>query len=68
MNKRGFTLYNIIFPIWILWIITITWIIVLPANFAIDLLVVVLTMKHLKVSDIKQNGFSNTPFSEWCCR
>lgn len=56
MKKRGFTLYNIIFPIWILWIIPITWIIVLPANFFIDLLVVVLSMKRLKVNDIKQKA------------
>lgn len=56
VNKKGIKLYNIIFPIWILWIVPITWIIVLPANFIIDLLVVVLTMKVLKVNDIKENA------------
>lgn len=54
-SKKEIKLYNVIFPIWILWIIPITWIIVLPANFIIDLLVVVLTMKFLKVSDIREN-------------
>ena len=55
MNKH-IKLYNLIFPIWILWIIPITWIIVLPANFVIDLLVVVITMKCLGINDIKQNA------------
>lgn len=48
-------LYNLIFPIWILWLIPTTWIIVLPANYLIDLFVVALTLKYLKVQEIKQN-------------
>lgn len=55
MKKNSIKLYNLIFPIWLLWLIPITWIVVLPANFLIDLLVVVLTMKYLKVQDIKEN-------------
>lgn len=58
MKKNSIKLYNLIFPIWLLWLIPITWIIVLPANFLIDLLVVVLTMKYLKVQDIKMNAKS----------
>lgn len=53
MRNNNIKLYNLIFPIWLLWLIPITWIVVLPANFLIDLIVVVLTMKYLKVSDIK---------------
>lgn len=56
MKKNSIKLYNVIFPIWLLWLVPITWIIVLPANFLIDLLVVVLTMKYLKVEDIKRNA------------
>ena len=56
MKKNSTKLYNLIFPIWILWLIPITWIVVLPANFFIDLLVVVLTMKYLKIQDIKKNA------------
>ena len=41
------------FPIWLLWLFPLTWIVILPGNFIIDLLVVVLTMKHLKVEDMK---------------
>lgn len=47
-------LYNMIFPIWLLWLIPTTWIVVLPANFLIDLVVVVLTLKFLHVSPIKE--------------
>lgn len=58
MSNRGVKLYNIIFPIWLLWIIPITWIVVMPANFIIDLIVVVLTLKYLKVTDIKSKAKS----------
>jgi hypothetical protein len=58
MNKKSVKLYNLIFPIWLLWLIPITWIVVLPANFLMDLAVVVLTMKYLQVQDIKQNARS----------
>ena len=53
-TNKGIKLYNLIFPIWLLWLIPITWIIVLPANFLIDLVVVILTLKCLHVSDIKK--------------
>ena len=56
MEKREVKLNNVIFPIWVLWLMPISWIVVLPANFLIDLLVVVLTMKCLKVNDIKKNS------------
>ena len=58
MKKKSIKLYNVIFPIWLLWLIPMTWVIVLPANFLIDLLVVVLTMKYLKVKEIKLNANS----------
>ena len=58
MKKNSIKLYNLIFPIWVLWLIPITWLVVLPVNFLIDSLVVVLTMKYLKVQDIKMNAKS----------
>ena len=58
MKKKSVKLYNLIFPIWLLWVIPTTWLVVLPANFLIDLLVVVLTMKYLKVKEIKLNAKS----------
>lgn len=58
MKNKSIKLYNVIFPIWMLWLFPTTWIVVLPANFIIDLLVVVLTMKCLKMQDIKENAKS----------
>ena len=56
MKKRIHTLYNLIFPIWLLWLIPSTWIIVLPLNFIIDLLVITITMKILKIDNIKSKA------------
>ena len=56
MNQKYVKLYNIIFPIWLLWLIPVTWIVVLPTNFLIDLMVIVLTMKYIKIQDIKQKS------------
>lgn len=49
MKKKNVTLYNMIFPIWLLWLIPVTWLVVLPANFLIDLVVTLLAMKFLRV-------------------
>lgn len=55
MSRKSEKLYNIIFPIWLLWVFPMTWIVVLPANFVIDLLALVLTMKYLKIPNIKKS-------------
>ncbi len=52
MSNKKTKLYNVIFPIWMLWIFPLTWLVILPANFLIDLLVVALTMKVLKIEHI----------------
>ena len=52
-SKRQTKLYNLIFPIWLLWLFPLTWIVIFPANFLIDLTVVVVTLKVLKVNQIK---------------
>ena len=51
--KKNTTLYNVIFPVWMLAFIPVTWLVVLPANFAIDLLVLRLAMGHLGLEDRK---------------
>ena len=48
-------LYNVIFPIWLLWLFPLAWLIVLPANFGIDLVVLVLTMKAMQIPQLRQN-------------
>ena len=57
MTNKPVKLYNAIFPIWILIIFPTTWLIVLPANFVIDLLVMLITLKCMKVPDIRRNTF-----------
>ena len=52
-NKNSIKMYNLVFPIWLLWLFPLTWIVVLPGNFIIDSLVVLITLKLLKVSNIK---------------
>ena len=54
MEKKDMRLYNAVFPIWLLWLFPVTWLVALPANFLIDLLVVVLTMVRLKIPDNKK--------------
>lgn len=56
MKKKTVTLYNMIFPIWVLWLWPYFWIFVLPGNFIVDLLVVLITMKCLKLTEIKKKA------------
>ena len=58
--KKELKLYNVIFPIWFLWLVPITWIVVLPANFIIDLAVIVLTLKYLKDKKTRLWDFSHS--------
>ncbi|MEG1524496.1 MAG: hypothetical protein RRZ24_01815 [Clostridia bacterium] len=51
-------LYNVIFPIWLLWLIPATWVVVLPANFLIDLLVIVLALRSMQVTERKRTAKS----------
>ena len=46
-------LYNMVLPIWLLWIVPVTWLVIFPANFAIDLLVTFLTLKFLGITERK---------------
>lgn len=66
MYNKKIKLYNIIFPIWLLWIIPKTWIFVFPINFIIDLTVLTLAMKFVKAKDILNNTNSSV-FKVWFC-
>lgn len=41
-------LYNVIFPIWLLYLVPVVWLIVIPANLLIDCVVVLVTLCALK--------------------
>ena len=59
MNKapkkiKNVIYYNMIFPVWILMLFPLTWLIVLPGNFAVDSLVLLLGMYLLKIVEKKK--------------
>ena len=47
MERRSKKLYNILLPIWLLWIFPQVWLIVLPGNLAVDVLVLLLALAVL---------------------
>ena len=51
-------LYNVLFPIWFLMLYPITWLLVIPGNFIIDSLVLLLGMYLLKI-DEKKDFYKN---------
>lgn len=51
MHKRETRLYNLIFPIWLLWLVPPVWLISLAGNFFVDLLVIFLALRCLRVED-----------------
>lgn len=48
-NRSDIKLYNILFPIWMLMILPTAWIAVLPLNFIVDSLVLVICSKKLGI-------------------
>lgn len=58
MMKKGLNknvkLYNVLFPFWMLILFPVMWLIILPGNFIIDSLVLLFSMKFLKVEEKKQ--------------
>lgn len=53
-KKNHVKLYNVLFPFWFLMLIPATWIIVLPGNFLIDSLVLIITMYCLHIDEKKK--------------
>lgn len=49
---KNIKLYNVFFPIWFLLLFPVTWIIAMPVNFVIDSIVILLSLKFLKIDDI----------------
>lgn len=58
-KSNDLKLYNVIFPVWLLYFFPITWLLVIPANFIIDTLVLVLGMHILKL-DKKTEVYKKT--------
>ena len=52
-NKNGLKLYNVIFPFWMLILVPHLWLVIFPANFIIDSLVLIAAMFALKIQEKK---------------
>ena len=54
MNKdNSVRLYNVMFPIWFFFFLPITWLLILPVNFGVDSLVLMLSARKQQVEDKK---------------
>ena len=53
-QKQSVTLYNILFPIWMLLLFPAAWLIILPGNFIIDSLVFIISLSLFKITDKKR--------------
>lgn len=63
--KSDVKLYNVMFPIWFFFVYpTYLWFFILPANFAIDSLVLILALKFLKI-DEKLKIWESAIFKIW---
>jgi hypothetical protein len=52
-GKKQIKLYNMMLPIWLLWIFPITWLVVIPLTFLTDSVVLLVALKVLKQNEIK---------------
>lgn len=53
-NKKDIKLYNVLFPFWMLMLFPQLWLIILPGNFIIDSLVLLISLRILKICERKQ--------------
>ena len=56
MNRKNndVKLYNVLFPFWMILLFPQIWLIILPGNFIIDSIVLIISMILLKIADKKQ--------------
>jgi len=61
MRKKETRFYNIILPFWLLvWFPSWLWLILIPLNYLIDLLVTTLAMKRVGVADYRKKALNRT--------
>ena len=53
-KRKDVKLYNVLFPFWMILLFPQIWLIVLPGNFIIDSLVLLVSLLILKIADKKQ--------------
>lgn len=52
-QKNSLKLYNVLFPVWFLMLLPQLWLVILPGNFIIDSLVLIISMYALKITEKK---------------
>ena len=52
-RREDVKLYNILFPLWMLILFPAAWLVILPGNFIIDSLVLLISMAALKIAEKK---------------
>ena len=61
MKNRETRIYNIILPVWLLvWFPSWLWLIIIPLNYLIDLLVTTLAMKKLGIEDYRKKALERS--------
>jgi len=55
-GRSSVKLYNVMFPLWMLLLFPTAWLAVLPANFIIDLAILVLGLRALGAPDVKASA------------
>ena len=60
-KRNNIKLYNVIFPVWLLYFFPVTWFFVIPTNFVVDSLVLLLGMHILKIEN-KKDMYKKTIF------
>lgn len=53
-TKNCVRLYNVLFPVWFLLLLPQLWLVILPGNFIIDSLVLIISMYALKMTEKRQ--------------
>ncbi|MCF0142061.1 MAG: hypothetical protein HUJ75_01655 [Parasporobacterium sp.] len=53
-KNQDVKLYNVLFPLWMVMLFPLAWLVVLPGNFVIDSIVLIIGMFLFKVSEKKQ--------------
>ncbi len=63
-DNKEIRMYNILFPIWALMLIPTAWLVVLPANFIVDSLVILITMGVIGVA-AKRKTYKKSILKVW---
>ncbi len=53
MKNKETRLYNIFFPIWMILLMPTAWILALPINFVVDSIVILISMRAMRIADKK---------------